>query len=70
MIALRCFRDSQLADQLIAQQLRALWICFMTGFTVWLLLFQEKGIPLMGESSFLASRVNRRAMMMGTCVSH
>uniref|UniRef100_A0AAQ4NZY7 Mitogen-activated protein kinase kinase kinase 2 n=1 Tax=Gasterosteus aculeatus aculeatus TaxID=481459 RepID=A0AAQ4NZY7_GASAC len=36
----------------------------MTGFTVWLLLFQEKGIPLMGESSFLASRVNRRAMMM------
>lgn len=24
MIALRCFRDSQLADQLIAQQLRAL----------------------------------------------
>lgn len=33
-----------------------------------LLLLQEKGIPLMGESSFLASWVNRRAMMMGMCV--
>lgn len=33
-----------------------------------LLLLQEKGIPLMGESSFLASWVNRRAMMMGKCV--
>lgn len=27
-----------------------------------------EGIPLMGESSFLASWVNRRAMMMGMCV--
>ncbi len=33
-----------------------------------LLLLQEKGISLMGESSFLASWVNCRAMMMGMCV--
>lgn len=31
-----------------------------------LLLLQKEGIPLMGESSFLASWVNHRTMMMGT----
>ncbi|XP_042260397.1 mitogen-activated protein kinase kinase kinase 2 isoform X1 [Thunnus maccoyii] len=37
----------------------------MSGFTSSVFSsLQEKGIPLMGESSFLASWVNRRAMMM------
>lgn len=52
-------------DLLISQQLQAL-TC--VGIDVVLLLLQEKGIPLMGESSFLASWVNRRATMMGMCV--
>ena len=32
------------------------------------LLFQEKGIPWMGESSFLASWFDHCAIIMGTCV--
>lgn len=37
----------------------------LAGLLMSSLPLQEKGIPLMGESSFLASWFNRRAVMMG-----
>lgn len=39
--------------------------CVSDRCVVVIVLLQEKGVPLMGESSFLASWVNR-ATMMGT----